>query len=97
MTYPDDATMRCLAALASAVEVSTFPLDGEVAARVPLARGGFEWVPVPLAAQEQLEDRGWLLLVGDDEIEVTEAGAYHARKWAVAQERAEKRKLRAGW
>lgn len=95
MTYPDDATMRCLVALASAVEVSTFE-SGELAARVPLARGGFEWVPVPLAAQEELERRGWLELVGEDEIEVTQAGAYHARKWAVAQERAEKRKLRAG-
>lgn len=96
MTYPDDATMRCLVALASAVEVSTFPADGEVAARVPLARGGFEWVPVPFAAQDELERRGWLLLVGDDEIEVTQAGAYHAKKWAGAQERAEKRKLRSG-
>lgn len=96
MTYPDDATMRCLVALASAVEVSTFPVDGELAARVPLARGGFEWVPIPLAAQEQLEERGWLTLVGEDEIEVTQAGAYHARKWAGAQERAEKRKLRSG-
>lgn len=95
MTYPDDDTMRCLLALTSAVEVSTFDC-GELAARVPLARGGFEWVPIPLAAQEVLEDRGWLLLVGEDEIEVTQAGAYHARKWAVAQERAEKRKLRAG-
>jgi len=96
VTYPDDDTMRCLLALTNAVEVSTFPADGELAARVPLARGGFEWVPIPLAAQEQLEERGWLLLVGEDEIEVTQAGAYHARKWAVARERAEKRKLRAG-
>lgn len=95
MTYPDDATMRCLVAITSAVEVSTFEC-GEVAARVPLARGGFEWVPIPLPAQEQLEERGWLLLVGEDEIEVTQAGAYHARKWTVARERAEKRKLRAG-
>lgn len=95
MTYPDDATMRCLVALASAVEVSTFEC-GELAARVPLARGGFEWVPVPLAAQEEFERRGWVVLVGEDEIEVTQAGAYHARKWAVAQERTEKRKLRSG-
>lgn len=95
MTYPDDTTMRCLVALVSAVEVSTFDC-GALAARVPLARGGFEWVEIPLVAQEVFEELGWVELVGEDEIEVTQAGAYHARKWAVAQERAEKRKLRSG-
>lgn len=95
MTYPDGATMWCLVALASAVEVSTFEC-GALAARVPLARGGFEWVEIPLVVQEAFEERGWVELVGEDEIEITQAGAYHAKKWADAQERAEKRKLRSG-
>lgn len=92
MTYPDDETMRCLVALVSAVEVSTFAC-GALGARVRLPDGRSDWVEVPLVAQEQLEERGWVELVGEDEIEVTE---YHARKWHAGQERAEKRKLRSG-
>jgi hypothetical protein len=94
VTYPDDATMNVLHALTCGVEVSFFEDDGELAVRVPAADSptGWRWVRIPLSAQEELVERGWLNLVGEDELEVTDQGVYWVRKWVNGRAKAARKR-----
>ncbi len=81
MTYPSAAAMGCLKALCCAVEV-TFDDAGDLVVGVPADTVcGYAWVRFPLEAQDELTARGWVALVGTDEIEVTEAGRYYLARY----------------
>lgn len=90
MEYPPDDAMRALDALCHAEEVE-FADGGEVMIRL-IGGAWFDAVPLTIEAQEELERRGLVALVGVDEIEVTEAGLYYARRW---RERGAARRTRA--
>ena len=89
--------MHALHALTQGIEFSTF-LDGEMAVKVPTTRTavGWQWVRVPGESLDAMIARGWVVLVGSDELEVTDQGVYHVRRWCGEQERAARRQRRAG-
>jgi len=92
VTYPSDEVMHCLHAILSADEVSLFE-DGELKAHAidPASWTGRSWVVIPLEAQDELIRRGWIELVGVDELEVLPAGSYWCERWCREREKAQRR------
>ena len=93
MTYDDDLM---LAFLAMARCDSARTESGELEVGVPdLARGERRWYSVGDALLDALLEKGWIRLVGEDEVEGTERGLYHLERWRQ-QKLAEARKARRG-
>jgi hypothetical protein len=80
--YPCDGTMLVLVGvwLGSTVVVDGGELRLDVDGRTRKAT-----VPIPPAELDDLEDRGWVELVGDGEghLRATDRGVYHAKAWAA--------------
>lgn len=93
MNYPPDSIMDQLHAMTQAAELSTESGVLEALIRDRSRPGGWRRVEVTGEAVDELVARGWLVLVGEDEIECTPAGAYWVRRWWEAKGR-ESRKTR---
>jgi hypothetical protein len=92
MDYPSDDAVGVFLELCRGVQFSTE--GGVMAVRVPDPVTGWRWVEVAGAALDELVEKGWVELVGEDEIEATERGVYWARRWVTVQARLARKSAR---
>ena len=82
---PDDDTMWSLLALARGVWSRTDNGVLEMAVPDETAPDGVRWHAVTGEQIDDLEGRGWIVLVGEDEVEGSDTGVYWLNRWLAKQ------------
>lgn len=90
MQYPPDEVMEAFHAMSQAVGIDheTGPLLAYIPDRA--APDGCRTHEITGEAIDELVARGWVELVGDDEIEATDRGVYWLKRWCALKDRANK-------